>query len=99
YGGNWSGIVDPVVDELIETIISAQDQRSFLAATRALDRVLLWNFYFIPRSSPPGYRLVYWDRFGKVETVPLLRQAFIDTWWFDQQRAVQVDRFLGDAVN
>ena len=99
YGGNWSGIVDPVVDELIETIISAQDQRSFLAATRALDRVLLWNFYFIPRSSPPGYRLVYWDRFGKVETVPLLRQAFIDTWWFDQQRALQVDRFLGDAVN
>ncbi len=92
YGGNWGGIEDPVVDALIDTILAARTSEDFLAATRALDRVLLWNFYMIPRSSPPGYRLVHWDRFGRPATQPLLRHAYLDTWWFDPQMSERVDQ-------
>ena len=47
-GRNYPGIKDPVVDELIELVISAPSRKSLVARTRALDRVLLWGYYVIP---------------------------------------------------
>ncbi len=90
YSRNWANIRDPVVDALIGEVQTARDAREFYAATRALDRVLLWRFYFVPGSAQPGYRLVWWDRFGIPESGPLLREAFLDTWWWDEARARRV---------
>jgi len=91
YGGNWGGIKHPAVDALIDVIIEGRSAERFLAAAHALDRVLLWQFYFIPRSSQPGYRLVYWDRYGRPPARPLLRPAFLDTWWWDEDRSRRVE--------
>lgn len=91
YGGNWGGIRHPAVDSLVETVIAARTEDDFLAATRALDRVLIWNSYFIPRLSTPGYRLVYWDRFGRPDHAPLQRIAYVDTWWWDAAKSAAVD--------
>jgi microcin C transport system substrate-binding protein len=88
---NWAGIRNPAVDYLIERIANAQNERELLAATRALDRVVLWNFYFIPGMADTGVRHVYWDRFGRPETEPLQRRTFYDTWWYDAERAARVD--------
>ena len=46
---NLSGIKDPVVDALVERVIFATDRDDLLAATHALDRVLLWNYYVVPQ--------------------------------------------------
>ena len=54
YGQNWPGIKNPVVDSLIESVNRARTAEDVYAATRALDRVLLWNFYFIPARRHPG---------------------------------------------
>ena len=48
YGQNWARVRSPVVDDLIEHIIGAKSAEDLYAATRALDRILMWNFYFIP---------------------------------------------------
>lgn len=37
------------VDGMIDQVLAARNQRDFYAATRALDRILLWNFYYYPR--------------------------------------------------
>src|SRR6185295_15380635 len=42
---NVIGIRNPAVDKLIDKIILAKDRADLVAATHALDRVLLWNFY------------------------------------------------------
>ncbi|MFO4987142.1 ABC transporter substrate-binding protein, partial [Salmonella enterica subsp. enterica serovar 1,4,[5],12:i:-] len=42
---NLMGIKNPVVDALVERIIFATDREDLVAATNALDRVLLWNLY------------------------------------------------------
>ena len=39
------GIKNPAVDALIEHIIFAKDRAELVAAIKAMDRVLLWNFY------------------------------------------------------
>lgn len=94
YGLNWAGIKSPVVDYLIEQVIKARTARALYAATRALDRVLLWNFYMIPGMGQPGFRLVSWDKFGEVDpsvSGPLSRVPAIDAWWWDEEKAQRVE--------
>ncbi len=83
---NMPGIKDPVVDGLVNEIIFATDREHLVAATRALDRVLLWNFYTVPQYFQPTMRYAYWDKFGIPETQP--RYSGIDTlsWWVRPER-------------
>ena len=94
YGQNWAKIRSPVVDSLIATIVGAESAEELYAATRALDRVLLWNFYFIPLGSQPGFRLVYWDKFGEIRNDSLNRLPFVDAWWYDEAKARKVEEGL-----
>lgn len=91
YGQNWPGIKDPVVDSLIEAVNRARTAEDLYAATRALDRVLLWNFYFIPGPSAPGLRLAFWDRFGEVGSEGLSHVPYVDAWWWDAEKAARVE--------
>lgn len=81
---NLMGIKDPVVDELIELIISAPDRESLVARTRALDRILLWGHYVIPQFHNRSYRVAYWDKFERPATPPKFSLG-VDTWWIKQQ--------------
>ncbi len=91
YSQNWTRVRNPVVDALIDHVLAATTAEEFYAATRALDRVLLWNFYWIPTMAQPGFRLVYWDKFDKPENPPaLLREAWLDTWWIDPAKVERV---------
>ena len=94
---NFSGIENPVVDELVNQVTSAQSEEQLNAAGRALDRVLFWNFYVIPDGHPRGRHLVHWDRFGH----PPLGGEFMkwtgwpQLWWFDASKSARVDAALG----
>ena len=79
--GNWSGIQDPVVDSLIENIITAKDLEVLKQHTRALDRVLLWGHYFVPQWYNDVFRIAYWNRFERPETLPKYSYGFPDIWW------------------
>ena len=78
---NWAGIKDPVVDELIDKVISAPDRQTLVATTHALDRVLLWGFYVIPKWHMQAHRLVYWEKFGKPTQLPPYQHGFPAIWW------------------
>ena len=68
---NFSGIKNPVVDALVERVIFATDRDDLVAATHALDRVLLWNYYVVPqftRRCRSGF--AYWNKFGIPEKQP-----------------------------
>ena len=78
---NYAGIADPVVDELVEQLIVSPDRATQVSAARALDRVLLWGHYIIPHWHSRHYRLVYWDKFGRPETIAPNGLAFLRTWW------------------
>ena len=60
---NVIGIKSQVIDGLIEEIIAAADRVSLVAATHALDRILLWNHYVIPNWYSGVFRIARWDRF------------------------------------
>ena len=89
-GTNWARIRDPAVDSLIESVNQARTAEDLYAAARALDRVLLWNFYFMPGPSRPGLPLTWWDRFGEVPSEELSRVPYVDAWWWDERKAARV---------
>ncbi len=81
-GRNYAGIEDPVVDALVETLIAAPDRPSLIAATRALDRVLLSGYYVVPHWHIRSYRVAYWDKFSRPAVTPKYGLAF-NAWWID----------------
>jgi microcin C transport system substrate-binding protein len=87
---NLAGIKSPVIDELIEQIVSAPTRDDLVAACRALDRVLLWGHYVIPQWYQSSYRVLYWDRFAQPQVMPRYSIG-IDTWWIDPGKAGSLD--------
>jgi microcin C transport system substrate-binding protein len=78
---NAAGVADDAVDYLTESIAFHQgDKAALLAVGRALDRVLLWNFYLIPQWHISTYRVAYTDKYA----FPAQRPKYslgTDTWW------------------
>ena len=84
---NLIGIKDPAIDKLVDHVIYAKDREELIAATRALDRVLLWNDFVVPQWYSPNVRIAYWDRYGQPETLPGLTPGFLQVWWYDKAMA------------
>ena len=77
---NVIGIKNPVVDELIKGLISAQQKEDYVAYVKALDRVLLNENYLIFQWYSPVQRVAYWDKFGQPQSkIKTGFQPF--TWW------------------
>lgn len=78
---NLMGVSDPVVDALIDMIIQAPNREELVTRTRALDRVLLWQYYVVPHWHIDYFRLAYWDRFGQPTAAPPYGLGIPETWW------------------
>lgn len=77
---NTMALQDPAVDSLITGLVKATSQAQMLRYAHALDRVLQWNYYWIPNYYPPGTSTVWWNRFGMPAT-PASNEEAIETWW------------------
>lgn len=80
---NIIGIRNPAVDALIDKVIYAPDRAGLVAATRALDRVLLNNHYVIPMWHTRVFRIAWWDKFGRPAKMPAHHHGFPVIWWLD----------------
>jgi len=88
---NIIGIKNLAVDKLIDRVIYATDRDDLVAATKALDRVLLANYYVVPQWNYPKQRTARWDRFGRPAQMPKYGQAaFPSIWWYDADRAAKI---------
>ena len=88
---NYVGIKNPAVDALIDRIIFAKSRDELVAATRALDRVLLWNNYVVPFYYLWKWWTARWDRFARPPVLPRYAvSGFPTVWWWDAERAAKV---------
>ncbi|MGE4372187.1 MAG: extracellular solute-binding protein [Xanthobacter sp.] len=87
---NFAGIASPAVDLLIEKVIYAKSREDLVAATRALDRVLMWNEFVVPAWTLNYTRTARWNRFSHPATLPTYNYAFPDIWWFDKDKAARI---------
>jgi microcin C transport system substrate-binding protein len=89
---NTIGIKNPAVDALIEKVIFAENRETLVAAARALDRVLLWNFYVVPQFTYGFSRYARWDRFSHAELPKYARSGLPSLWWYDAEKAARIGK-------
>ncbi len=80
---NYMGIKNPAVDKLVDRVIFAKDRDELVAATHALDRVLLWNYYVVPQWYDDRIKIAYWNKFGMPEKQPEYSGIDPFSWWID----------------
>ncbi|MBU3056117.1 extracellular solute-binding protein [Pseudomonas indica] len=86
-GKNYAGVAHPVVDTLLDSLLAARTRDEQVAATRALDRVLLWQHYSIPNWYLDYHRLAYRNRFAFVTTPPYT--LGLRAWWLKPKENIQ----------
>jgi microcin C transport system substrate-binding protein len=89
---NLAGISDPVIDALIERIVAANTRPSLVTACKVLDRVMRSGRYWVPHWYKGAHWLAYWDVFDRPVTKPRYGRGAPDTWWYDPQKAAQLER-------
>ena len=88
---NYAGVDSPVVDELIEKLISAKTRKELTTAIHALDRVLLWGHYVIPLYHSNTDRIAYWDFLEYPDNIPLYG-IVIESWWANSEKLQQLKK-------
>lgn len=84
---NRIGIKNLAVDFLVEQLIYAPTREEVVAATRALDRVLLWNHYAVLQWYRSSEWVAYWNKFGRPDKPTSQTPGWLQTWWLDAKAA------------
>lgn len=77
---NYPGVKSSAVDAMIDAMLSAGDRPGFVAAVRALDRVLLSGNYVIPLFYLPKQWVAYWTTLDRPAETPISGYQ-TDSWW------------------
>lgn len=85
---NRMGLKEPVVDALVEKIVSASTRKQLILACRVLDRVLLAGHYLVPNWYLDYHRIAFWDRFQRPKRLPLYYSPmdWLMAWWIDDTK-------------
>ncbi len=77
---NYMGVKSPAVDAMIAALLKAREREEFVAAVRALDRVLLSGFYVVPLFYLPEQWVARWSHV-RHPAVTSLFGYLPETWW------------------
>lgn len=89
---NLGGTKDAAIDNLVEKIASAKTLEQLRPAARALDRVLLWQYYVIPHWYISNWRVIYWNKFGRPKIQPPYAVGALETWWIDTKKDALMEK-------
>jgi microcin C transport system substrate-binding protein len=93
---NTLGIKNPVIDALIEQLVTAQTRADLVAHVHALDRVLQYGYYVIPHYHLPAYWIAYWDKYRRPAVAPKYAPG-LETWWVDPKAEQAIETKKGET--
>ncbi|MFL5065141.1 MAG: extracellular solute-binding protein [Xanthobacteraceae bacterium] len=77
---NYMGVKSPAIDAMIAAMLAARSRGHFVAAVRALDRVLMSGFYVVPLFHLPEQWVARWARIEHPAATSLFGYL-PETWW------------------
>ncbi len=83
---NWMGMASPAAEAMIQTLLTATDQDTFLAATRALDRVLTTGRYVVPIWYSDVSRIAHRKELHYPDRLPIYGDWLgfqPEVWWYE----------------
>lgn len=80
---NLAGVAEPAIDAMIEAMLNARDKDAYVAAVRALDRLLISGAYIVPMQYDNRQYLSYWSQLAHPAKTPVFGYQ-LPTWWHKQ---------------
>ncbi len=68
---NYAGVESPAIDTLAASITKADDRQTLVARARALDRAIMWGYYFIPMNYLGRDMVAHTTDIHRPKTVPI----------------------------
>ncbi|MBI1170851.1 ABC transporter substrate-binding protein [bacterium] len=87
---NVMGLASPAVDKLADVVAAAKSKDQMITDTRALDRVLLAERFWIPQWYKNTYTLAYYDIYGHPDPLPPYALGELSFWWYDADKAAKL---------
>ena len=84
---NRMGLKSPAVDRLIDVVLAADSNDKLTHATKALDRVLRAERFWVPQWFKNTYWVAYYDMFEHPESLPPYALGEMDFWWYNAEKA------------
>ncbi|WP_170348868.1 extracellular solute-binding protein [Ruegeria atlantica] len=84
---NLMGVASPAVDGLIDAMLASESHEDFVAATRALDRVLTAGRYVIPIWNFDVGRIAHAKELKQPQTLPIYGDGpeyMPQVWWYEE---------------
>ncbi|SHH03837.1 microcin C transport system substrate-binding protein [Cognatiyoonia sediminum] len=79
------------VDRLLPVVIESETLEELNTSTRALDRVLRAEGFWIPQWQKNVHTIAYYDMFRYPDELPPLALGELDFWWYDAEAAEALD--------
>lgn len=80
---NLVGAADPAIDAMISAMLAARSREDYVAAVRALDRVLISGAYMVPMQHNTEQWVAYWKHLKHPDRTSLYGYQ-LSTWWSDK---------------
>src|SRR5262249_16772280 len=77
---NYMGMRSAAADAMIAALLNARERGPFVAAVRALDRVLMSGIYVVPLYHLPPQWVARWSAIRHPSTTSL-SGSLLETWW------------------
>jgi microcin C transport system substrate-binding protein len=84
---NMMGLKSPAVDALIEVVMAAKTKDELTTATRALDRALRLERFWVPQWYKNTHTVAYYDMYEHPETLPPYALGELSVWWYNADKA------------
>jgi microcin C transport system substrate-binding protein len=84
---NAMGLKSPAVDRLIDVVMEADSMDSLTVATKALDRALRAERFWVPQWFNPSHWVAYYDMYEHPETLPPYDLGVLSFWWYDAEKS------------
>ncbi len=85
---NYMGVRSAGIDAMIAALLAARERGDFVAAVRALDRLLISGFYVVPLFYLSDQWVARWTSIAHPKRTSL--SGYLpETWWYQQKRALQ----------
>jgi microcin C transport system substrate-binding protein len=84
---NLMGLKSPAVDKLVDVVMASQSLDDLTVATKALDRVLRAERFWVPQWYKNTHTIAYYNMFEHPPTLPPYSLGELDFWWYNAEKA------------
>ncbi len=84
---NLAGLKSPAVDKLIDVVMATDSREELTVATKALDRALRAEGYWIPQWYKAEHWVAYYDIYDHPEVIPPYALGVESLWWYNAEKA------------